>query len=107
MNGKLERWNEYFEEILNPKGNKNSISGNIQRHEETNVTENKGIKANPPSKAETFKALKDLKLGKAAGLDTSNPEILKVDLDATATALLPLFVHIWAAEKMPDDLKDG
>jgi hypothetical protein len=37
--------------------------------------------------------MKELKVGKAPALDNTNPEILKVDLDPTATALLPLFEH--------------
>jgi hypothetical protein len=90
----LTRWKEYSEEVLNPKGNENSTLGNTERQEEVNITEHKEIKRNPPTKAEIFKALKDLKLGKAPGLDI-NPEILKVDLDTTATVLVPLFEHTW------------
>jgi hypothetical protein len=93
-NGKLAWGKEYFEEVLNPKGNENFTLGNTERQEEVNVIENKEIKTNPLSKVEIFKALKDLKLGKAPGLDNINHEILKVHLDTTGTVLLPLYEHI-------------
>jgi hypothetical protein len=54
-NGKLARWKEYFEEVLNPKGNENSALGNIEIQAEVNITENKEIKINPPSKAEILR----------------------------------------------------
>jgi hypothetical protein len=44
---------------------------------------------------------------KPPGLDNINPEILRVDLDTTATVLLYLFEHIWETENMPDDWKEG
>jgi hypothetical protein len=106
-NGKLARWKEYFEEVLNPKGNENLTLQNIERLEEVNIIADKKIKTNPPSKSEIFKALKDLTLRKAPGLGSVNPEILKADVDTTATVLLPLFGHIWETEKLPDDWKEG
>jgi hypothetical protein len=39
--------------------------------------------------AEIKKALKELRSGKAAGVDNISPEVLKVDLDITANMLQP------------------
>jgi hypothetical protein len=56
-NGKLARWKEYFQEVLNPKGNANVTLGNTERHKEVSIIEDKEIKTNPPSKAEIFNTL--------------------------------------------------
>jgi hypothetical protein len=56
---------------------------------------------------EIKKALKELKRGKAAGIDNIPPEVLKVDLDITANMLHPLFEKIWNEGEMPYDWKCG
>jgi hypothetical protein len=58
------------------------------------------------SKTELKKVLKELKRGKAAGVDNMPPEVLKVDLDITANMLHPLF-EIWNEGEMPNDWKCG
>jgi hypothetical protein len=44
----------------------------------------------PPTKTEIELALAQLKNGKAVGLDTINPEVLKVDTEITVEMLYPL-----------------
>jgi hypothetical protein len=60
-----------------------------------------------PTVIEIKKALKELKRGKAAGVEDIPPEVLKVDLDITANMLHPLFEKIWNEGEMPNDCKCG
>jgi hypothetical protein len=53
------------------------------------------------------KALKELRSGKAAGVDNIPPEVLKVDLDITANMLHPLFENIRNGDEMPNDWRCG
>ena len=57
--------------------------------------------------AEIKTALKELRNGKAAGVDNISPEILKVDLEITANMLHPLFEKIWNEGEMPSDWRCG
>ena len=56
---------------------------------------------------EIKKALKELRSGKAAGVDNISPEVMKVDLDITANMLHPLFEKIWNEGEMTNDWKCG
>ena len=47
------------------------------------------INIKPPTVTEIKKALKELKRGKAAGIDNISSEVLTVDLDITAKMLHP------------------
>jgi len=51
--------------------------------------------------------LKELKIGKAAGVDNLPPEVIKVDLDITANMLHTLFERIWKEGLMTNDWKCG
>ena len=46
---------------------------------------------------------KHIKNGRAAGPDGIPSEALKVDVEATAEILLPLFRKIWEEEEIPHD----
>lgn len=65
------------------------------------------IKTNAPSKEEVIKAIKDLKNGKAPGIDNIAPEILKMCPETTANTLHPLLEDIWQKETVPDDWLTG
>ena len=54
---------------------------------------------------ETYKALKNLKNNRAAGLDEVTAEPLKHGRDTVARKLTDLFNRIWRAEEVPDDWK--
>jgi hypothetical protein len=56
---------------------------------------------------EIKKALKELRNGKAAGVDNISSEVMKVDLDITANILHPLFERIWTEGEMPSDWRCG
>lgn len=96
----LKRWREYFTEILSHQFNQNQT---LEQRQPPTLR----INTNPPSKTEIIKALKELKNGKAAGIDDIPAEILKADVTVTAGALLPLFRDIWEKESLPEDWLQG
>jgi hypothetical protein len=77
----LQRWQEDFSKILNP-GVDNQIVEEEEENEEYVTSSRINIKL--PTVTEIKKALKELKRGKAAGLDNIPSEVLTVDLDITA-----------------------
>ena len=68
---------------------------------------NSRVNTKAPTVAEIKKALKELRSRKAAGVDNTSPEVLKVDLDITANILEPLFKKIWNKGEMPNDWRCG
>jgi hypothetical protein len=67
----------------------------VKENNSKNETE---VNLNPPTKTEIQLALAQLKNGKAVGLDTINPEVLKVDPEITVEMLYPLLQKIWREE---------
>jgi hypothetical protein len=51
--------------------------------------------------------MKELRNGKAAGVDNISPKVMKVDLGSTANVLHPLLEKIWAEGEIPNDWKGG
>ena len=96
----LDRWTEHFEELLNRPAPLNPPTIN-------EAEKDLEIDCGPPTKDEIKKAIKKLKNGKAAGPDGIPSEALKVDVEATAEILLPLFRKIWEEEEIPHDWKEG
>ena len=96
----VKRWREYFEEILNRQSES-------EEHLTTRDSPKLKINDKPPSTSEIRRALKELKNGKAAGVDNITAELLKVDTNLTAEALQPLFVNIWNSEEFPEDWMEG
>jgi len=96
----LNRWKEHFNEVLN-----------IQREgivvPEMREVRPLPIRTTPPSRSEIIDAIKSLKNGKAAGVDSICAEVLKADTSLTAERLLPLFEMIWEQESFPTDWKEG
>ena len=99
-NEQLNRWREYFEELLNRPPP--AITPNIPP---ANTLLN--IKTEPPSKREIRKALQHLKNDKAPGPDGIPPEALKIDMKSSVDSLHKLFERIWNTEQMPEDWKCG
>ena len=105
IEGQIQRWKEYLEEILN-------TSTSFLGKEETERLPQPPlpelpISIRPPSKREIVDAIKTMKNGKAAGSDHIPAEVLKTDSCATADILLPLFQDIWQKEKFPKEWKEG
>jgi hypothetical protein len=79
----------------------------MRRGEEEEYVTNLRINTKAPTVTEIKRALKELRNGKAAGVDNISSEVLKVDLDFTANMLHPLFQKIWNEGEMPNDWKCG
>jgi len=97
------RWAEHFHDILNRPPP--SVMPDISATEGPLLN----VRIHPPSKAETVRALKQLKNGKAAGPDGIPPEVLinKLNPITTAEMLHPFFLKIWEAERVPSEWKHG
>lgn len=99
----LERWREHFLEILNRETIEEGETEVMMEEEQEDVA----ISTEPPSRTEIQRAIKQLKNGKAAGMDNIAPEALKVDMGTSVEILFPLFKKIWEEEKIPSDWKKG
>jgi hypothetical protein len=96
----LARWREHFQEVLNLE--RDGI--NITRVENPVPIP---IRTAPPSRTEVIDAIKAMKNGKAAGVDSIPAEVLKADASLTALHLHPLIVQIWEQEFYPSDWMQG
>jgi hypothetical protein len=76
-----QRWKEHFQEVLNNHGGRTTPDSN----QETNPNPIKAISIKPPSKTEIITAIRELKKGKAPGIDNVVPEVLKIDPNYIAT----------------------
>ena len=110
----MQRWQEHFSKILNSGVDNQTVENRMADNqiivkEEGNEEYVKYSRINikAPTVIEIKQALKELKRGKAAGVDNILPEVLKVDLDITANMLHPLFEKIWNEGEMPNDWKCG
>ena len=72
-----------------------------EKEENEEYVTNSRINSKAPTVIEIKKALKELKKGKAAGIDNIPPGVLTVNLDITASMLHPLFEKIWNEGEMP------
>ena len=94
------RWAEHFREVLNQPAPEEPPD---IPPAETELP----ISCHKPSKAEIRKAIKALKLGKAAGPDGIPAEAIKADLKTTTDVLHSLFSKVWEEETLPEDWKEG
>ncbi|KAI5712725.1 hypothetical protein M8J75_010736 [Diaphorina citri] len=108
-NEQMKRWREYFEDLLNQPNTppEDPSEDTFERESREVETADINIRDSPPSKSEIIKAIKELKNGKAPGIDNLPPEIFKQTPDITANILHPLFLQIWEKEKIPGDWKKG
>jgi len=82
----LKCWQEHFSKILNSTLDKQIVE---EEKEGKEYETNSRVNTKAPTVAEIKKALKELRSRKAAGVDNTSPEVLKVDLDITANILAP------------------
>ena len=99
----LNRWKEHFEEVLTEERSKNPTNSCPQRHRRPD----RNINTNHPSKEEILTAIKELKNGKAPGIDGIPAEVLKADSGTMAEMLYPLFRDIWNGESFPKEWLEG
>ena len=94
----LNRWKEYFEELLNrPSPDEPPDIPPA----ETPLR----INTDRPSKQEIRKAILQLKNGKAPGPDEIPQEAIKADTETSVDYLYRLFGKIWVEEDIPEDLR--
>ena len=98
----LERWKQHFEEILNKD----------QPQYPVIIPDNEGLETlnvnlETFSSAEIRKALKQMKNGKAPGMDNISVELLKTDPEISVKQMKDLFETIWNSETVPQDWKKG
>ena len=95
----LKRWKEYFQEVLNRQISENP----------PNLTTGETLDLNMEeiSKEEITQALKQMKTGKAAGIDNIPPDVLKEGGAEIINQLHNIFNKIWASEISPTEWKKG
>ncbi|KAI8427072.1 hypothetical protein MSG28_014711 [Choristoneura fumiferana] len=96
----LKRWTEHFSNLLTQ----------CQTHQIT-ASDIPGPTLNlpttPPTYEEVVAAIKQLKAGKAPGVDNINVELLKADPARSAEILYPLLQRVWETERVPCEWKQG
>ena len=65
------------------------------------------IEEGPVTKLEIKNAIKDMKNGKAAGIDNITVGMMKADIDTTVDVLHDLLNLIWEEERIPEDWCGG
>ena len=94
------RWAQHFREVLNclpPDDPANPLpTEDVLR-----------IDTSPPTNEEVKLAIKATKIGKAAGIDSIQSEMLKADLNISSKMLAHLFRNIWEKETIPGDWDKG
>ena len=98
----LERWAEHFNSVLNRPSTINEEA--INRLPQVPVD---NALADPPTKKEVTKAIKQLSSGKAPGSDAIPAEIYASGSQKVIESLTNLFNIMWAQEKIPQELKDA
>ena len=96
----LERWAEYFGELLN----RNEPNDRPTIPPATDILP---ISTEKPTKAEITAAIKKLNSGKAPGPDGIPVEAMKADIESSTNMLYSLFGKIWESEEIPEDWKEG
>jgi hypothetical protein len=98
----LNRWQEHFKETLNFECNASEADTTTEA-----PSPSSSFSSKPPTKTEIRNAIKEMKNGKAAGVDQISAEMLKADVNLFAELLFPIFCMIWDKEKLPDDWLQG
>jgi sorting nexin-29 len=96
----LERWQQYFKELLNPEIER---INNIEMHE--NLINN--MEQDEPAYEEISKAIKNLKSNKAAGPDDILPEFIKKLRFPTKTENIPINSEDTERRKIPSEWTEG
>ena len=90
-----ERWKEHFNEVLNrPEPTYPAV------HFDNNQ-EALDIEMGTPSKDEIRMALRDMKCGKAPGVDNITAELLKADIETSVDKIHKTISGIWRARREP------
>ena len=96
----LERWQQYFQELLNPE---TEIINSIKPHEgPINILE-----LEEPSYEEINEIVKNMKPNKAAGPDEILPAVIKNGGLILKAKIHQLIMKIWKQEKIPCEWSEG
>jgi len=98
----LDRWAEYFDNVLNRPSTINDEA--ITRLPQVPINEALG---DPPALLETQRAIRLLSSGKAPGSDAIPAEIYKNGGTALTERLHQLFLLMWEQETIPQEFKDA
>ncbi|KAI5717474.1 hypothetical protein M8J77_006391 [Diaphorina citri] len=90
----VNRWKEYFQDLLNIVH---------QDNEEDTVIQTAEMEDIPPSRGEVANAIRKLKNNKAAGCDTIPSELIKKGGLKLEEEVTDLIQEIWKEEKMPSE----
>ena len=93
IDDQLNRWKEYFQEVLNRPKPLNPPDSNIGTTLDINMEEK--------AREEIWKALNQMNTGKAAGIDNIPPEVLKEGEIEIVNQHHKLFNKIWETEIPP------
>lgn len=96
----LNRWEEYFQELLNPREDEENPEWELIQDEDD-------LEVSPPDSEDISIILNDLKNNKAPGSDGIPGEFLKVGGPAMIEELTHLIANVWESEKMPDTWKES
>lgn len=96
----IARWLEYFREVYAKKEIEQEL-------EEEEISEELNLSITEFTHEEINNAIKQLKGGKAAGIDNITAELLKADRETSTNILYILINKIWKEEKVPDEWKKG
>ena len=97
-----ERWNEHFKEILNRKDLERPV-----KDEETENIEVEEISMEEPTIEEIKRAIKQLKNGKSARINSITAKMLKADIHFSTRKVKLLVDKIWKKEQIPKKWKKG
>ena len=101
--GRLNRWAEYFHDLLNGEEPSTPLSDDLVPISEFDLD----IDLSDPSVAEVKLCINRLKLRKAPGFDSITPEMLKCGGENLINWLTRVCVAVWRSEQPPDDWKKG
>ncbi|KAL9976159.1 hypothetical protein ACROYT_G013418 [Oculina patagonica] len=95
------RWQEHFNSVLNRPDPVAPAVVDDRQPNEIDVSDE------CITRQELKQALKNMKNGKAAGMDSITAELLKADIETTACVLEDLFRTVWETEEIPEDWNCG
>jgi hypothetical protein len=92
-----ERWKEHFNEVLNrPEPTYPAV--NFDNNQEV-----LDIEMGTPFKDEIRMVLRNMKCGKAPGVDNITAELLKADIETSVDKIYKIINGIWREETAPED----
>jgi len=95
-----KRWKEHFAEVLNrPPPTQSEL--------ESEACELLEIETGPVTHTEIRTAIKQMKNGKAGGVDGVTTELMKANLETTVAVLYELLLKIWESERVPNNWRCG